>query len=176
MWHLTCASKAEPLKSNVRSRIQLAVFPLKLVFTKGSGKYDLMEVFRGDGEPERVECPKQRIIPHDMVHYAVEQSLQTRGFLGRVKEGEAAGFHMKPEAQSDAVERLVEVFQGDEWSGGASSAAEMIDMYRVTCLARECPVLPLDEDAIRAVRSTIADLSIRWQSVPVGGTLHLELA
>jgi hypothetical protein len=148
---------------------------MKLVFTKGSGKYDRMEVFREDSEPERVECPKQRIIPHDMVHYAVEHSLHTRGFLGRVKAGEAAGFQMKPEAQSDSVERLVEVLQGDEWSGGKSSAAEMIDMYRVTCSARECPALPLDEDAIQAVRSEIARLSISWQSVPVGGTLQLEL-
>jgi hypothetical protein len=148
---------------------------MKLVFTKGSGKYDQMEVFREDRETEQVECPKQRIIPHDMIHYAVEHSLQTRGFLGRVKAGEAAGFQMKPEAESDSVERLVEVFQGDEWSGGGSSAAEMIDMYRVTCSARECPALPLDEDAIHAVRSEISRLSIRWQSVPVGGKLHLEL-
>jgi hypothetical protein len=148
---------------------------MKLVFTKGSGKYDLMEVFRQGVVPDRVECPKQGIIPHDMIHYAVEHTLQTRGFLVRVKEGEGAGFQMKPEAESDSVERLVEVFQGDEWSGGASSAADMIDMYRVTCLARECPALPLDEAAVLAVRSSISNLSSRWQTVFVGGTLHLEL-
>jgi hypothetical protein len=155
--------------------MQLRDHPMKIVFTKGSGKYDLMEVFRNDREPERVECPKQRIIPHDMVHYAVEQTLQTRGFLGRVKEGEPAGFKMKPEPQTDSVERLVEVFQGDEWSGGQTSAIDMIEMYRVTCLARECPALPLDEAAIQAVRTTIAGLSARWQSVPVGGAMHLGL-
>jgi hypothetical protein len=148
---------------------------MRIVFTKGSGKYDSMEVFRQGRNPERVECPKQRIIPHDMVHYAVEHSLQTRGFLGRVKEGEAAGFEMKSETQSDSVERLVEVFQGDEWSGGTSSGADVIDMYRVTCLARGCPALAIDEAAIQAVRSTIASLSARWQAVPIGGTLRLEL-
>jgi hypothetical protein len=148
---------------------------MKFIFTKGSGKYDLMEVCRDGAEPERVECPKQRIIPHDMVHYAVEHTLETRGFLGRLKDGEVAAFRMKPEAQSDSIERLVEVFQGDEWSGGCSSAADLIEMYRVTCLARECPALPLDEAAIQAVRSTISDLTSRWQCVPVGGALHLEL-
>lgn len=148
---------------------------MKLIFTKGSGKYDLMEVFRQSGEVERVDCPKQRIIPHDMVHYAVEHTLQTRGFLGRVKDGEDAGFQMKPEAQSDAVERLVEVFQGDAWSGGTSAAEDMIDMYRVTCIARACPSLPIDANAIEAVRSAIEELSERWQSVPVGGALQLEL-
>jgi nitric oxide synthase oxygenase domain/subunit len=82
---------------------------------------------------------------------------------------------MQPEAESDSVERLVEVFQGDAWSGGNSSAAEIIDMYRVTCLARECPALPVDESAIQAVRSTIASLSSRWHAVPVGGAMQLEM-
>jgi hypothetical protein len=148
---------------------------MKLVFTKGLGKYDLMEVFRPGSEPERVDCPKQRIIPHDMVHFAVEHALQTRGFLGRVKDGEDAGFQMKPEAQSDAVERLVEVFQGDAWSGGTTCAADMIDMYRLTCLARECPALAIDESGIEAVRLAITHLSARWQAIPVGGALHLDL-
>ena len=148
---------------------------MKLIFTKGPGKYDRLDVFREDAEPERVECPKQGIIPHDMVHYAVEHTLQTRGFLGRVKDGEEAGFRMKPEALSDAVERLVEVFQGDAWSGAKSSAADMIEMYRVTCEARQCPILRLDEAAIHAVRRTISQLSVRWQSVEVGGAMHLEL-
>ena len=148
---------------------------MKLVFTKSSGKYDLMEVFRQSGEPERVNCPKQGIIPHDMVHYAVEHTLQTRGFLGRVKDGEDPGFQMHPEAHSDAVERLVEVFQADVWSGGASGAQDMIDMYRVSCMARDCPVLPIDANAIDAVRLAITELSERWQATPIGGTLELEL-
>jgi hypothetical protein len=148
---------------------------MKLVFTKGSGKYDLLEIFKQDSTSSRVDCPKQRIIPHDMVHYAVEHTLQTRGFLGRVKDGEDAGFPMKPEGQSDAVERLVEVFQGDEWSGGTSSAADMIDMYRITCQARACPALPLDASAVEAVRFAISELSKRWNSIPIGGSLRLEL-
>ena len=135
---------------------------MKIVFTKGSGKYDLMEVRREGLEPERIECPKQGIIPHDMVHYAVEHTLKARGFLGRVKDGEGAGFQMGSGTESDSVERLVEVFQGDE-------------MYRITCQARECSALPLDEPAVRAVRSAISDLSGRWQVVPVGGVMHLEL-
>ena len=109
---------------------------MRLVFTKGPGKYDYMDVLRASLPTQRVDCPKQRIIPHDMVHYAVEHTLRTRGFLGRVKDGEAAGFEMKAEAQSDSVERLVEVFKGDEWSGGTTPAAEMLEMYRITCQAR----------------------------------------
>lgn len=148
---------------------------MKLIFTKGSGKHDHLEVVRTGRPVERVECPKQRIIPHDMVHYAVEHTLQTRGFLGRVKDGEAAGFQMQAEDQSEAVERLVEVFQGDAWSGNSTPAAEMIDLYRVTCEARACSMLPVDEAAIAAVRRFIAELDARWQPLPVGQSIELEL-
>ena len=84
---------------------------MKIAFTKGSGKYDLMEILMPGQPPERVNCPKQEIIPHDMVHYAIEHTLKARGFLGRVKNGEASSLQMTQESESDSVERLVEVFQ-----------------------------------------------------------------
>jgi hypothetical protein len=146
---------------------------MKLIFTKGAGKHDRMEVVRDGQSSELVECPKQRIIPHDMVHYAVEHTLNARGFLSRVKDGESSGFTMQGEAQSDAVERLVEVFQGDEWSGGNSPPSDMIEMYRATCHARSCPMLDVDETAILHVRAVIADLAEKWSAVPVGGQLTL---
>lgn len=147
---------------------------MKISFTKGSGKYDQMHVHR-DGAVEVVECPKQRIIPHDMVHYAVESTLRKRGFLARVRDGEAANFRMVAEAESDGVERLVEVFQGDAWSGGGSAAGDMIDLYRVTCAERQCPMLDVNADDIDAVRDRIVELDAQWQALPVGGTMMLEL-
>ena len=145
------------------------------MFTKGPGKYDFMDVVRDGAPAERVDCPKQRIIPHDMVHYAVEHTLEARGFLGRVKEGEAAVFQMRPEATSDGVERLVEVIQGDAWSGGRSSARELIELYDVTCAARECPTLPLGDAEIDAIRAEIARLDAEWQVLPVGQSMTLVL-
>ncbi len=147
---------------------------MELIFTKGAHKHDRLEVVRPGGRVEVIDCPKQRIIPHDMLHYAVEHTLAKRGFLGRVREGERALFTMQPEAESDAVERLVEVFQGDGWSGGQSPAAEMIDLYRVTCDARACPMLPVTESDIEAVRQRIAELDAQWQAVPVGQSLRLS--
>ena len=147
---------------------------VKIVFVKGSGKYDRMQVRRGD-TVETVDCPKQHIIPHDMVHFAVESVLQARGFLSRVRDGEAATFTMATEAESDGVERLVEVFQGDAWSGGDSPPEDMLALYQVTCEARQCPPLALGADDILAVRACIADLDRRWRAVPVGDALELEL-
>jgi hypothetical protein len=148
---------------------------MRLVFTKGAGKADRLEVLRPGRPPETIECPKQRIIPHDMVHYAVEHSLVVRGFLGLVKAGEAAGFQMATDPESDSVERLVEVFQGDAWSGATTTPTDLIELYVVACEARACPALPIGAADVEAVRSAIADLTARWATVAVGGQLELRI-
>ncbi len=146
---------------------------MDISFTKRSGKYDQMRVVRGD-VVDVIDCPKQRIIPHEMVHYAVETVLQQRGFLSRVRDGEPAASRMAAEAQSDGVERLVEVFQGDAWSGGDSSSQEMLELYRVTCAARECPTLPVGAQDIVRVRDRIRELDVQWQALAIGETMILH--
>jgi hypothetical protein len=147
---------------------------MRLVFTKGAGKIDRMEMIHADRPPEFLDCPKQRILPHDMIHYAVETVLGARGFIGRVASGEAAVLTMAGEPESDGVERLVEAIQGDGWSGGTAPAADVIDLYRVTCEARGCPMLPVDDAAIEAIRARIAELTQGWERMPVGGAMTLE--
>jgi hypothetical protein len=148
---------------------------MELAFTKGSQKHDQLLIRRRGQADERIECPKQRIIPHDMVHYAVEIALRRRGFLARVRDGEQASFRMQSEAESDGVERLVEVIQGDAWSGAASTTVELIDLYQITCSARECPPLAVADADIDAIRDRIADLTVRWQGLAVGQSLTLEM-
>jgi hypothetical protein len=147
---------------------------ITLAFIKGAGKADTLLVTRASGGEERIDCPKQGIIPHDMVHYAVEHVLAARGFLGRVAAGENAALTMAAEAESEGVERLVEVIQGDAWSGGSSPPAEMTDLYRITCEARACPPLPVDAQAIDAIRAEMRRLGEAWSATPVGGTLTLR--
>lgn len=148
---------------------------MQIIFTKGPDRYDRMEVVRANGSVECIDCPKQRIIPHDMVHYAVESTLVKRGFLARVRDGERADTRMHGEAESDGVERLVEVIQGDAWSGGTSDAAEMLDLYRVTCDARACPMLEIGEGDIDAVRVHVAELTAQWNALAVGQSLALSM-
>jgi len=148
---------------------------MQLVFTKGSGKHDRMDVVRDGVVSESIECPKQGIIPHDMVHYAVESTLHKRGFVGRVLDGEAATFQMQAEAESDGVERLVEVFQADGWSGWNTAPADMLDLYQVTCKARACEPLEVGEGDIGAVRRRILELTAQWQAVPVGKSLAVGM-
>jgi hypothetical protein len=148
---------------------------MKATFTKGTGKYDTLIVERSDGSVDHLDCPKQRIIPHDMVHFAVESTLQKRGFMSRVKAGEPANFAMQADTESDGVERLVEVFQGDAWSGGTTPFPEMLDLYQVTCRERACPPLDLSIEDMQAIRTTIEDLDRQWSQVTVGGSLSMVL-
>jgi hypothetical protein len=157
---------------------------MQIIFTKGANKFDRMDINRPNGCVESIQCPKQGIIPHDMVHYAVESTLQARGFLGRVRDGETASFQMQAEAQSladqatrqtsDAIERLVEVIQGDAWSGSTSQFADMLDLYQVTCRARECPALSITEADLESIRKHVAKLTEQWNAVAVGSALVMD--
>lgn len=148
---------------------------MELVFTKAPGKFDRMEIVRNDGTVERTDCPKQRIIPHDMVHYAVESTLARRGFLARVRAGERADVRMRGEAESDGVERLVEVIQGDAWSGGNSPASDTLALYRVTCEECACPQLEISERDIAAIRARFAELTAQWEKIAAGESLRLTM-
>lgn len=146
---------------------------MQISFIKGSNKHDRMVIRRGNAS-ESVDCPKQGIIPHDMVHYAVESVMRQHGFLGRVRDGESANFRMGAEAESDGIERLVEVIQGDAWSGGTAPPEDMLDLYRITCHARGCPPLAVAAVDILAIRSRIESLDQQWRALPVGHALDLE--
>jgi hypothetical protein len=149
---------------------------MKLTFTKGSGKYDRLEIVAADGPRAAIDCPKQGIIPHDMVHFAVEAEVTTPGFLGLIAAGGDGGFRLGlDDVQAQSVERLVEMFQGEGWSGAAMADADFIALYQVTCEERGDTPLPITGASIAAIRARIADLTAQWAAVPVGGQLVLTL-
>lgn len=147
---------------------------MQLVFTKGTGKYDRLDIYRDGAHLSQVTCPKQGILPHDMIHFAVEATLHQRGFITRTLDGEAGGWRMASTAESDGVERLVEVLQADGWAGWQSAPSALLDLYLTTCAARDCPPLPLHDGDLLAVRERIAQLSEAWKQVAVGATMAVS--
>ena len=145
----------------------------QVIFEKRDGKYDAMFVERA-GALEEIACPKQPPIPHDMFHYAIERVLEMRGFIRRAAGGEGVGFRMTHEAESEAVERLVETMQADSWSG-RPPASEVIDLFHTTCGARGTEPIALTEDAIVAIRSEIDRLAAQWSALPMRGRMTLEI-
>ncbi len=68
---------------------------MKLTFTKGSGKFDRLDIVTDAGPQPAIDCPKQGIIPHDMVHFAVESEVATLGFLGGIAAGGDTRLHRR---------------------------------------------------------------------------------
>jgi hypothetical protein len=145
---------------------------MKLLFTKRAGKTDDLLLTRDDGSTELIACPKQGMIPHDMVHFAVEKIIRDRGFLSKAGAGEATG-HMMAEQAAEAIERLVEAMQAAAWSGGGS-AADIIGLYEMGCHARGHAALPVSVEQIQLIQQEIAGLTRAWDTVAVNGTLALS--
>lgn len=149
---------------------------MRLLFTRLPGKMDLLTITRADGTTSRVDCPKQGMIPHDMVHYAVEKHVASDGFLTRVAAGAGLGFADGQAASAEPVERLVEAMQADVWSlGGNADVAELIGLYQLSCEARGHAALPIGPEDIAAIRHEMAELATRWACVPLHGSLELLL-
>lgn len=144
-----------------------------MIFTRLAGKYDRLDVIRADGGVQTIDCPRQKIIPHDMVHYAVESVLGARGFMRAAVAGETSGFAPMTEVEAEAIERLVETMQADSW-GTASPAQDLIGLYLVTCDARGHAPIPVTPEAIEAIRDEILRLQLLWDDVPVGGAMELR--
>ena len=147
---------------------------MRMTFTKRDGKYDDLVIERPGREPEKISNPKQGIIPHDMVHYAVESILSHRGFLTLVAEGQGAVFQTVGGESEDAIERLVEAFQAEMW-GGRVPAEELLDAYRLGCEARGHGAVPVSAEDVDAVRARLDELTAQWSEVPVGGSISLEI-
>jgi hypothetical protein len=149
---------------------------MKLVFTKLPGKMDRLAITRADGSIAETACPKQGMIPHDMVHFAVESVLSAPGFLKRVATGEGLGFTEGSAFEAEPVERLVEVMQADIWSNhGQSDIGEMLLLYQIACEERGHPAVQVEAHDILAIRAYMSDLADRWNAVPLHGSLLLQL-
>ena len=147
---------------------------MRLIFTKRDGKYDDLLIERDGKPPQTIGCPKQGIIPHDMVHYAVESTLAGSGFLSLIAQGRAAAFATVGGDPEAAVERLVENFQAEMW-GGRVTAEELIASYEHACEAHGHPAVAVAVADVENIRSRIDDLTARWSAVPLNASLTLEL-
>jgi hypothetical protein len=146
---------------------------MRLTFTRREGKYDDLVIERPGAPPKAIQCPKQGIIPHDMVHFAVERVLAHRGFLGMVAAGEGAGFETQGGDPEESIERLVECFQAEMW-GGRVPAGELLATYALACEARGHASAPIAVGEVESIRARLDELTAEWGSVPVNGSLTVE--
>jgi hypothetical protein len=147
---------------------------MKLNFTKRDGKFDDLLIERSGEPAATMKCPKQGIIPHDMVHFAVESTLAQGGFLALVADGREASFTTTGGDAEEAVERLVENFQAEMW-GGRVSAEDLIGSYEQSCAARGHAAVPVSAADVEKIRTRLDELTAQWSAVPLNGSLIVEL-
>jgi hypothetical protein len=147
-----------------------------LKFTRGSDMFDRRDITTAAGAQPPIMCLKQRVIPHDMVHFAVEAEVATTGFPGNIAAGGDSGFTAAAaDAPARSIERLVEIVQAKAWSGAAVDDAKLTERHGVTFAAGGDVPLALGAPALAGSRARLADLSAQWAAVPVRGTLVLHL-
>ena len=147
---------------------------IRLTFTKLSGKYDKL-VIQGKGRELAIDCPKQGIIPHDLIHYAIEKVMGLRGFVRLITENRPEAELMHADYDALLGEALVETLQAEMWSGAPPDDAAFLDMLAVTMEARKQKLKPLAPALIGELRAEIAHLTEAWNRVTPYKTLVVEL-
>ncbi|QTD57224.1 hypothetical protein [Parasphingorhabdus cellanae] len=167
-------------------------FSLMIInITKGSDQ-DWIKIKRQDGSVEQTTFPKKGTIPHDAVHYHVEQVLAMRqGFWGMVADGtrpediqhiaKEAGHASStraatPKAQIIELlqaERLVECFEADMWSESSDNQT-LRDVFNAACQSSYIDPPALSDDQINTIRSSISAFAKQWMAAEIGETFQLH--
>ena len=147
-------------------------------------KQDRLEYVRKDGSRCATDMPRQGILPHDLIHFVVEQGLGLRGgFLSLVAAGGDARFVMElahdannrdRAAQAVQAEALVEALQTQLWAGAFDRAAFDYGV-ETAAAARGVPPPLLDRDA-EPLFERARELAQQWAVVPSHGELVLEFS
>ncbi len=162
---------------------------MQVSITKGE-RCDALHIVRSDGTVAQSDFPKKGLLPHDAIHYFVEDCLDmANGFWGMVAKGvdpaqvqiiAKAGGHAsasRADAPDPAIvelvqaERIVEVFEADHWSGG-SDGATLRDIARAGCEASHVPLPDLSDACVLAIRARISALQAEWIMAPPGHSFN----
>lgn len=157
---------------------------MKLVARKrpANERLDRLEYVRDDSTRSTIDMPRQGILPHDLIHYVVEQGFAMRdGFLSLVAAGGDARYVMEMAhdasnrdraARAVQAEALVEALQTQLWAGAFDREAFEYGV-QTAASARGIAVPELGRDA-EALFHRARDLAQQWAQVPPHGTLELE--
>lgn len=153
-------------------------------FKKCSGRYDAMTCDRLDGSSIRCPMPKQGILPHDVVHFVVEDTLDLRqGFYGLIAAGinfptgeppwNADEFDLPDLTEALQAESLVECFQAELWSGSTEHKS-FREILQITCAQRKVEAPLLTDNQIEDVRSRLQSFTETWNALPVGSSIDVQ--
>jgi hypothetical protein len=164
---------------------------MRVTIVKGSVD-DRIEIRRADGSTADTRFPKKGPVPHDAVHWIVEETLGLPdGFWGKIAGGlhpdevqemaKAAGHASAARASlPDATiiqllqaERLVECFEAALWSGG-SDAASVRHMGEAGCATSHVDFPAITDAQIDAAMARVLAMQAEWSPAPAGHSMSFE--
>jgi len=141
---------------------------------------DQIDILRPDGSEARTRFPKKGPVPHDAVHFLVEDALGlSQGFWGLIAGGlhpdavqdraKAAGHASAKRAgvpdasivQLLQAERLVECFEAMLWSGECD-APSLREVALAGCKASHVPLPEMSDADILAIAARVFALRDEW--------------
>lgn len=161
---------------------------MRVTIFKGQAD-DRIEIRRADGSVAETRFPKKGPVPHDAVHWIVEETLGLRaGFWGMIAAGKhpedvqqiakaaghaSAGRAGVPDASIVELlqaERLVECFEAALWSGGAD-AAQIRHMGEAGCATSHVAFPDVTDATLEEVMLQVIALHEDWSPAPVGHSM-----
>lgn len=158
---------------------------MEVTITKGLDD-DHISVRRADGSAADSRFPKKGPVPHDAIHYIVEQALGlARGFWGTIAEGlhpdevqdrAKAGGHASAKRATPPdgaiiqllqAERIVEAVEAALWSR-SNDLDGIRDMAFVGCDASHLPCPELPDAALARIMADVGALFEDWVPAPIG--------
>jgi len=146
---------------------------LRLVFTRGRGRLDRLDIFRGSRLLESVACAQDRILPEGMVHYALAMTLRQRGLAVPLPYLPAAAEDDAPDR--DSMERLLEVLTSGDGVLEDFHPQQLLAAYRSACESWMCAPLPIGTDDLEAIHLHMLTLAAQWRDIEPGDSLTLML-
>lgn len=122
-----------------------------------------------------LECWRQGILPHELVHAAVESVFPWRGFVRLVASGrDPASIGVRDaEASTLWAEALTNALQA-ELAGVIEPGTASLRAYLDT-IQRTPPLPELDQAELALLRERSADWNARWAALRAGESLEITL-
>ena len=153
-------------------------------FSKGppAADADALTCVRPDGSTTTGPLRRQGILPHEAIHFVVEDALGWHdAFFGLVARGEsieavAARLHGRHAqwtkiTQALQSESLVECLENDQW-GGASDPAGFAEKLVASCRRRGVVPPDITAEELERVRVALRVFGAAWRPLAPGGSLE----
>jgi len=119
----------------------------------------------------------QGILPHELVHFAVEEALGLRGFVREIAAGRTSEDILESlEVEVVQTEALTNALQYELLGLAEVSNAEVRRAANEQCDRHGVPRIELTGRELEATRARLRELNERWAGLAPGEVLELTLA